>query len=164
MVRGLIRRSRDLHIRFAGPHQVQHGSKARLLYTLSDSSECPTKMIENDRNRRAGKNTRNGVNHRRFCVDLNMPIPGLYALNCGLDLLTGGSRICYTGLIEIESNAPNAGTGHFVQRGIRRFLADDGNAARAVTDFANGVDRASIVSSVNARLDNNHSIDMQSFV
>ena len=100
---------------------------------------------------------------RRAGIDLHMPtqVANLFGSGVEQRLGVGGIETSRGIGLEIEANAANAGVCHFLQSRARGGLVDHRNAARAHTHAAHGVDGASIVRAVDARLHDDDAIEIE---
>ena len=118
-------------------------------------------MIEDDRDSSSGKLLLDRRHYGKTHKHLNMPGTSADLPKRLLQALSGKRGIILPGSSEVNANPANPAAMHAVEFCRRSLLVDDSNAASPWTKLLDCIECAGVVSSINARLNDDHAIDMQ---
>ncbi len=112
---GVVRRGRgcaigagNLHIRLSAADEIEHVGKARLIRTQRGPSAG--EMIEHDRDRYRRERVLERRDHLRVCIDLDVPVAVLDAIDAGLKTPSCGRRVVGAAGRQIEPDAAMTAT------------------------------------------------------
>src|SRR3989442_12963685 len=91
---------------------------------------------------------------------MDVPAPGLHALDGTLKALATDGGVADAGRGEIEPDAAHAGLAHRVELAVRGLVVDDGDAAPVGTARLHAAERGRVVGALDARRHDDHALDV----
>ena len=153
---------RNLHVGFAGLHELHQIGESRLLH--AERLVGVTVVVENDRHRRCGQRIFHRGNDRQCRIELDVPVAALHALGGSEKTLARDVGIVDAGSGQIEPDALETQFGEPVELGIRCLVVDDRDAARILAARLHAEDRRRIIGAVDARRDDHDALHVQRLV
>src|SRR5712675_2634526 len=142
----------NLHISTTRFDEIEQRAEAILVRPLCRLGA--PEMVEYDGERQLLDMTLQRRDNARTGIKLDMPAVALDLFDRRVEraFRVVGIDFPARGRVEIETNAANSLGGHLIDLVARRVLVDDGDAARASTQGADGIERTGIVGPVDAGL------------
>ncbi|SOY98191.1 hypothetical protein CBM2618_B130082 [Cupriavidus taiwanensis] len=152
-------RRRQLYVRVAALHQLDHAGECRLLFVLLVGLDAGEVVEHHGHFQRRDIDSQFG-NHIDICIDLYRPAEGSNQSLRALQLLQRKAMVALAAHLQVQADASHALSMHGLQhRGRDRLQVDHGHTACPFAKPAQRVEQCRVVKAVDARLYQHDAID-----